>query len=211
MDTASIGESEKEGFASRGNNHFHAHTFLANVQFRVWFLLWSRPSLTQKGHLSQISGHCTIASAEELGARVLAPHATFENLVIRGKPYRLAGPYFPHLWTIIYIFLHLHYIYICKYYNLHIYYTYINKINSNDGTQWSNLGKTIKKSPYPVFLAWFYWMYSAQSSSTSAWSWEKMVAMDADLLQVFIMFSSVRKCEVMEFSTYFPLINYNYQ
>lgn len=28
-------KSETEDFANRGNNHFHAHTFLANVQFRV--------------------------------------------------------------------------------------------------------------------------------------------------------------------------------
>lgn len=165
MDTASISENETEDFANRGNNHFHAHTFLANVQFRVWLLLWSRPSLTQKRHLSLISGHCTIASAEELWARVLAPHATFENLVIRGKPYRLAGTYFPHLWTIYVIYIYI----------IHI------LINSNDGTQWSNLWIDYKKVSISCFPGLVYQMYSAQSSSTTAWSGEKMVAMDADL------------------------------
>lgn len=36
----------------------------------------------------------------------------------------------------------------------------------------------------------------------------KMVVMDVDTLQVFIMFSSVRKCEAMELSMDFPLINH---
>lgn len=73
----------------------------------------------------------------------------------------------------------------------------------------------IKKSPFPAFLAGFYEMYSTQSSSDSGWGWEKIVAMVVFLLQLFIMFSSVRKCEVVEFYIYiyiysFDKLNHNY-
>lgn len=59
----------------------------------------------------------------------------------------------------------------------------------------------------PVFSWLGFTNASTKSSSNSVWSCEKMVAMDVNTLQVFIMFSSVRKCEAMAFSMDFPLIN----
>lgn len=86
--------------------------FLANISFRVWFLLLSGLSLTHKRTPKPDFRTLYYNFCKRILSEGFSPTRDPWKSHHEGqKPYSLAGPYFPHLWNIYVIYIYIIYTY----------------------------------------------------------------------------------------------------